>query len=99
MNYPVRYQPSNSRASNSNSGCAELVTTAERELSALLTAVTELYGPEQAKLSAEDWLRELNENAAIPASIRDWRLITAKVSLRLASRVGAKSLSPEPQIA
>jgi hypothetical protein len=64
-----------------------------------LTAVTELYGPEQAKLSAEDWLRELNENAAIPASTGDWRFITAKVSSRLAGRVGASSLSAEPQIA
>jgi hypothetical protein len=31
---------------------------AERGLSALIRAVTELFGPEQAKLSAEDWLDE-----------------------------------------
>jgi len=31
---------------------------AERELSSFIAAVTELYGPEQARLSAEDWLDE-----------------------------------------
>lgn len=31
---------------------------AERELSSFITAVKELYGPEQAMLSAEDWLVE-----------------------------------------
>jgi len=30
----------------------------ERELSAFVSAVTELYGPEQARLSEKDWLDE-----------------------------------------
>jgi hypothetical protein len=33
---------------------------AERELFAFVTAVAELFGSDQAEISAEDWLRELN---------------------------------------
>jgi hypothetical protein len=58
-----------------------------------------LFGSEQAELSAEDWLQELIEIDALPASTREWRLITAKVSTRLASRVNASFLSTEQQIA
>jgi len=43
----------------------------------------------------EDWLHELNESEGLPASTRQWRLITTKVSTRLASRVDALSLSTE----
>lgn len=80
-----------------NFTCADLTTMAERELSAFIRAVTELFGSEQAELSAEDWLDELNESDDLPASICDWRRITAKVSARLAGRVNASSLSTEPQ--
>jgi hypothetical protein len=99
MNPLARYKPSN----NSNLGCADFITMAERELSAFFRAVTELFGSEQADLSAEDWLQELAEIDALPASTPEWRLITAKVSTRLASRVNvsslSSSLSTEPQIA
>jgi hypothetical protein len=95
MNSLARYKPS----SNSNLGCADFITTAERELSAFFRAVTELFGSELAELSAEDWLQELIETDGLPASTREWRLITAKVSNRLACRVRASSLSTEPQIA
>jgi hypothetical protein len=99
MNPLARYKPS----TNSNSRCADLTTLAERELSAFFNAVTRLFGLEQAELSADDWLQELMESHALPASAREWRLLTAKVSTRLASRVNASSLSSslstEPQIA
>jgi hypothetical protein len=95
MNPLARYRPSN----NSNPGCADLMTMAERELSAFFNAVTQLFGSEQAELSAEDWLRELIEIGALPTSAREWRFITAKVSTRLARRLSASSLSTEPQIA
>jgi hypothetical protein len=95
MNPRAGYQPSH----NSNSGCADLKTMAERELSAFFNAVTQLFGSEQAELSAEDWLQELIEIDGLPASAREWRLITAQVSTRLAARVSASSLSTEPQIA
>jgi hypothetical protein len=95
MNPLARYKPSR----NSDSRCADLMTMAERELSALFNAVIELFGSEQAELSAQDWLQELIETDGLPASAREWRLITARVSARLASRVNASSLSKEPQIA
>jgi hypothetical protein len=86
-----RYKPSR----NSTPGCAELMTMAERELSAFFNAITQLFGSEQAELSAEDWLHELIEIDGLPTSARDWRLITAKVSTRLPGGVNASSLSTE----
>jgi alkylhydroperoxidase/carboxymuconolactone decarboxylase family protein YurZ len=95
MNPLARYKLSN----NSSPGCADFITMAERELSAFFNAVTQLFGSEQAELSAENWLRELIKIDGLPASTREWRLITTKVSTRLASRVSASFLSTEPQIA
>jgi len=95
MNPVARYKPSK----NFSPRCADFITMAERELSAFFDAVTQLFGPEQAELSAEDWLQELIEIGALPTSAREWRLITAKASTRLASRVIASPLSTEPQIA
>jgi hypothetical protein len=98
MNPLARYQ----RLKNPNAGCAGLMTMAQRELSAFFNAVTRMFGSEQAKLSAEDWLRELTNIDRLPASTREWRLITAKASTRLASRVNASavsSLSTESQVA
>ena len=91
MNPLARYKP----PKNSNQPCPDLMTMAERELSAFFTAVAQLFGPEQAEISAKDWLRELIEIDGLPASTREWRLITAKASTRLASRVSASSLSTE----
>jgi hypothetical protein len=89
MNPHARYE----RSTNSNSDCADLMTMAERELSAFFNAVTELFGSEQADLSAEDWLHELIEIDGLPTSAREWRLITAKVSTRLPGGVNASSPS------
>jgi hypothetical protein len=41
-----------------NSTCAEQIQLAERELASFIGAVKELFGPEQACLSADDWLEE-----------------------------------------
>jgi len=68
---------------------------AELELSAFFNAITQLFGSEQAKLSADHWLHELIEIDALPASSHEWRLITAKATARLASRVNASFLSTE----
>ena len=73
---------------NPNSGCADLMTMAEREWSALFSAVTQLYGSEQAELSAEDWLHELIEIDGVPASAREWRLNTAKVRVFVTGTTG-----------
>jgi hypothetical protein len=99
MNPLARYKPAN----NYHPGCTDFMTMAERELSAFFDAVTQSFGSEQAELSAEDWLRELIEVDGLPASAREWRLITARSSTRLASRVNtsslSSSLSTEPQMA
>ena len=63
------------------------MTMAERELSAFFNTVIQMFGSEQAELSAEDWLRELIEIDDLPTSTREWRLLTAKASTRLANRV------------
>jgi hypothetical protein len=89
MNPLARYKLSRT----SNPRCADLMTMAERELSAFFNAVTQLFGSEQAELAAEDWLHELIETDGLPASVREWRLITAKASIRLPNGVNASSLS------
>jgi hypothetical protein len=88
MNPVARYKPS----TNFNPDCTDLMTMAQRELSAFFNAVTELFGSEQAQLSAEDWLHELIRIDGLPTSAREWRLITANVSTRLPSGVNASSL-------
>ena len=71
-----------------NSTCEDQVNMAERELSAFMLAVTELFGPEQARLSAEDWLDESEQMDGPPrATSRDWRAVTVAASARLANRV------------
>ena len=91
MNPLARYKLSR----NSNPSCGDLMTMAERELSAFFNAVTQLFGSEQAELSAEDWLHELIKIDGLPTSAREWRLITAKASTRLPNGVNASSPSTE----
>ena len=67
---------------------SDLVAVAERELSAFISAVTQLFGLEQARLSAKEWLNELNSMDNLPGlEIREWRLVTIMASARLASRI------------
>jgi hypothetical protein len=80
--------------------CDDLMAMAERELAAFFNAVTELFGSEQALLSAEDWLQEsmainINDlrNNDLHASTHEWRVLTVKVAAQLASRVNASSTS------
>jgi len=71
----------------SNSNCENQVRMAERELSAFIRAVTELFGPEQARLSTEDWLDEAELMDSPPrATSRGWRAVTIAASARLANR-------------
>lgn len=87
------------KLANHNLACPELIAKAERELAAFFKTVTQSFGAQQAEIAAEDWLHELAEIDGLPASIREWRQITAKALARLASRVSALSLSTELQIA
>jgi hypothetical protein len=67
---------------------ANQVHLAERELASFIGAVKELFGPEQALLSADDWLDESELMDCPPRStIRDWRAVTVAASARLANRV------------
>ena len=78
-----------------NTSLDGLTKMAERELGAFFAAVTELFGPEQARLSVEDWLQELESLDTLPGLRNcDWRQVTLAVLTRLANRVNAsKSLS------
>jgi len=72
----------------SNSTYEEQTRLAERELSSFMAAVKDLYGPEEARLSANDWLDESELMDSPPRSeMRDWRAVTIAASARLADRI------------
>jgi hypothetical protein len=74
----------------SNSIYNEQVRLAERELSAFIIAVTEQFGPEQARVSTQDWLEEAEiMDSPHRSTARDWRAVTIAASARLASRMDA----------
>lgn len=76
----------------SSSVYEEQMHLAERELSAFLGAVTELFGAEQARLSEKDWLDEAELMDSPPLSTgRNWRSVTIAASARLAHRVSIAS--------
>lgn len=71
---------------------------AERELSSFLATVTKLYGREQARISAEDWLDESELIDSPPRSeARNWHAVTVAASARLANRVHIGDASLERQ--
>lgn len=83
MNRPSIHESTKKHSSN----CSELMSMAEPELAALYGAVRELFGSEQARLSAEDWLDAVAAINDLPGSTRQWRQITVKVLAQLAKRV------------
>src|SRR6202051_2196047 len=57
-------------------------------LGAFMRAVTELFGPEQARVAAEDWVDELEFVDILPEPAgRDWRSVTIAATARLANRL------------
>lgn len=83
----------NSRGQSSDSSCADQMHLAERELSAFVRAVTQLYGSEEAKLAAEDWLDESELMDSPPRlTDRNWRAVTIAASARLANQL---SIAPQ----
>jgi hypothetical protein len=75
----------------SNALYTDQIHLAERELSAFIAAVAELFGPEQARLSAEDWLDESElMDSSHRSTSRDWRTVTVAASARLASRLNVE---------
>jgi hypothetical protein len=90
----------NSQEEFSNSTYADQMHIAERELSAFIGAVTQLCGPEEAELSAEDWLDEAELMDSPPRSEdRNWRAVTIAASARLANRLAvAPHRGPDRQV-
>jgi len=85
----------NSDETFDSSTYADQIHLAERELASFIDAVREVFGPEQARLSAEDWLEEAELLDGPPRSnSRNWRAITVAGSARLAGRVTAASDRP-----
>jgi hypothetical protein len=78
----------NSQEWSSNSSCAEEMHIPERELFAFICAVEQLFGPEQARLSMEDWLAELEGMDVPPRSSRDWRALSIAAATRLRDVAG-----------
>ena len=79
---------------------ADLMVIAERELGAFIRAVTELFGPEQARLAAEDWVDELELMDALPGPTRrDWGSVTVAASAQLARRLNTDVDHPTPRVA
>jgi hypothetical protein len=72
----------------------------ERELGAFIRAVTELFGPEQARLAAEAWVDELELMDALPGPTRrDWGSVTVAASAQLARRLNTDVGRPTPRVA
>jgi hypothetical protein len=66
---------------------AHVLLVAEKELSAFSRAVEELFGPEQAQESVNDWVEEVAGMAWSNAEASpDWRAVTIAAAARLASR-------------
>jgi hypothetical protein len=67
---------------------ARILPHAEAELTAFIQAVDELFGPDEARESAEDWMEEL-ESAQWSAEGTpfNWRSLTIAAAVRLAARI------------
>ena len=81
----------------SNSLYTDQLHLAERELSAFIAAVRVSYGPEEAELSAEDWIEESELMDSSPRSeVRNWRAVTIAASARLANRLNGALRRQKP---
>lgn len=78
--------------SNGKSNLGDLMAAAARELGAFINAVTDLYGADQARLAAVDWLLELEMTDLVPElSNGVWRTLTIVSASRLAVRLNTVS--------
>jgi hypothetical protein len=76
--------------SNLDQDCASWNKSAERELGAFLAAVTELFGADQARQAAKDWLDEIDLQETFPVNL-NWRPITVAAAIRLAQRLNGNA--------
>ena len=67
---------------------ADLLRTAERELSAFYAAILRRYGPEEARRAAYDWIEEMETmDWPLDETIPNWRHISIVTADCVASRV------------
>lgn len=81
----------NTNESFCNTICTNQIHMAVAELSAFFGAVKELFGEEEARLSAEDWLEEsglMDSDSPPESTSREWA-VTIAASARLANRLAA----------
>lgn len=87
----------NNKQSLHSPSCTDLMIMAERELAAFLGAVTELYGAEQADISAEIWLDELDSMNSLPGpTSHEWRAVTMAALARLVDHPSDTKVSAIP---
>jgi hypothetical protein len=73
-----------------SSSYEDQIHVAERELASFIMAVKECFGPEQARLSVDDWLDECELMDSPPRCFnRNWGAVTVAASAKLANRVTA----------
>ncbi len=73
----------------------ELVWLGERELAAFIGSITELFGADQARVAAEDWLEAiafLDCYSSRPD--HSWQLVTIAATTRFLNRVITKNDLP-----
>jgi hypothetical protein len=74
-----------------NSLYGDQLKLAERERSAFIAAVAAMFGPEQARHSAEDWLNATEQMfGPYEPTGQDWRRVTIVASARLACRLATE---------
>ena len=71
---------------------AQLLETAERELSSFVIAVNQLFDAEKGLKAANNWIEEL-ERTNWPSDVSgiDWRSVTIAAAARLATSVASRS--------
>jgi hypothetical protein len=67
---------------------ADLLRTAQRELSAFYTAILRRYGPEEARRAAYDWIEEMETmDWSLDGAVPNWRHVSIVAADHLALRV------------
>jgi hypothetical protein len=78
---------------------AELLATAERELSAFVIAVNQLFDGEQGLKAANSWIDELERTDWLSeASVIDWRKVTIAAAAKFVRGVTVNSTKVEGDI-
>ena len=86
--------------SNHSMAGADMMVIAEPGLGAIIGAVMELFGPEQARIAAEGWVDELELVDTLPGPTRrDRGSVTIAASAQLARRLNTDVDPATPRVA